>query len=133
MPDATATSPLTPILTPIFQALATALAGLVVAVAVKMLQKLNLSVDADQQAKLEYVAKQQILKAEEEAAAKYQLDQKFTSGAAKLQTATAGVIAKLPNVTQQEAEDAVHAALPQLALGATTLAGKVGEAVVTRP
>jgi len=107
------------------------LASALVALVVMALKKLGISISADNQAKLDYTAKQAVLKMQEVAASKLQQGLERIPGAQKLELATADVLAKLPNVTQAEAVDAIHAALPQLGLGAAAGITALGKALQT--
>ena len=109
------------------------LASTLVALVVLGLKKLGLSIDADKQAQLEYVAKQAVLKVEEQVSARVAgaVDASLGPITSKLNMAVVDVIAKLPRVSKQEAEDAIHAALPQLGLGAAAGAAALGKALRT--
>lgn len=92
-------------------AAAIALAPILVQWALKQLKKIGVQLDAEQQQKLEYFAKQAILRIEEWAAKKAGVTsfQKLTLAADQVQAAT--------GVSQGAAIDAIHAALPTLGLG----------------
>lgn len=106
-----------PILGAILTALAGVLAPILVKWAIGQLEKVHLTVSAERAAQLEYLAKQAILRAAELAAQQAKKGGAEPSGAAKLQIATADVTAKM-DVTPAEASDAIHAALPQVGIGA---------------
>jgi hypothetical protein len=108
------------------------LVPLLVMLAVKALKKLGISLDAEKQAQLEYVAKQAALKVEEVAANRIAAGLSKMSPTAKLRDAIGTVIDKLPNVSAKEAEDAIHAALPQIGAGASAGITVLGKAMQTR-
>lgn len=109
------------------------LASALVALAVMALKKLGISISADNEAKLQYTAKQAVLKVEEVVAAKVasSVDKYAAPVTDKLTMAVATVMTKLPNVTHEEAVDAIHAALPQLGLGAAAGVECLGKAMQT--
>lgn len=93
-------------------AVAAALAPYLVAWVVAQAKKVGLEVKAEEQQKLEYYAKQAILRAEEWAAKKAGI-----SSLQKLSVATDDVIAAT-GVSHGAAMDAIHAVLPTMNLGA---------------
>lgn len=105
----------------VLAAAAAALAPVLVVWAINQAKKIGLQVSADQQAKLEYLTKQAILRAEEWAAARVKVNLPVSAGDKLTQalndlTASAGIDA-------QTASDAIHATLPQLGLGASAPTG----------
>ncbi len=87
--------------------------GLVTTLLVKALQKANLSISADNQAKLEHLAEQAILATEEWAAARIKAKLP-TFSSDKLAQAVTTLTAKVPGITVDEAADLIHATLPQV-------------------
>ena len=108
------------------------LVPLLVMLVIRALKKVGISLDADKQAQLEYVAKQAALKIEEVAANRLAAQLSKMTPTQKLQSAVASVLDKLPNVSPREAEDAIHAALPQIGAGAAAGAVALGKAMRTR-
>jgi hypothetical protein len=114
------------IATPVLATLATALI-------VKALQKIGLSVDAEKQAKLEYLATQAILRAEEWAAARIKAQVGSTTAAMKLEKALTDLTDRVPGISREEAAALVHATLPKLQLGATGFLQGVRSAATAEP
>lgn len=103
---------------------ATALA----AVLVQWLRKLGLQIEAQQQGRIEHYAAQAILYVEEKAAK--QLKGKIPMPSEeKLSEATERLMAKVPGISLKEAEDIVHAVLPQLKGTGATFAAELGKAI----
>ena len=86
---------------------------LVTALVVRYVQKLGLTISAENQARLETAARQAILASEEWAAAKVKakLPEKITSEA-KLAHAVTHMVDQIPSVTTEQAEAIVTAQLP---------------------
>lgn len=98
--------------------LAAVLVSVLVALAVKVLKKVGLSLEADEQAKLEYFAAQGINKAKEMAAVKLKSAVTLSS-AEKKAIALDHVLANVPDVTPSVAGAVITATLPQLGEGAS--------------
>lgn len=121
----------------IIEAVAGLIASGIAAAAIKVLlllaARFKFQISASEAAQLEAEAKKAILLAEEWAANKYGANSAVDSGEAKLEKAVASIVAKIPNVSEQEAADAVHTALPQMGLGALAGAAKLIQAAQTAP
>ncbi len=111
--------------------LGTVLATLCVALATLVLRKIGISLDADRQAQLEYVVKQEVLRQEELAAERLKKTGIVTSGAEKLRSALEAVTDRLPRVDRDEAAAIVQAVLPQLGIGAAAGLRELGKALKT--
>ena len=96
---------------------AVAAAPLIVGWLARQLQRAGLQVTAEQQARLEYLTKQAILKAEELIAAHVKAGQPATAGD-KLVIAT-GSLMQSAGVDSITAANSIHAVLPTMGLGAT--------------
>ena len=94
------------------------LVGLAIAIARKMLKRLGLELEAEQQAQMEKVVRDAILRAEELAAARIKANE---PPAPKLHVAVNDVLAHFPEMTHQDVADLIHAHLPRLGLGAASL------------
>jgi hypothetical protein len=106
-----------------FDALAVVAAGFVVLLARRLLQKVGLSLKEDQERQLQYWVKQAVLKAEELINARRAAGQPASAAAAdKLIVAVDDLREKAPALTVKQASDKIHAALPDLGLGATASA-----------
>lgn len=123
---------LTPLVTPVLQLLGTVIAAALTALIVRLLQKVGLSVDADRHAKIEYVAKLAASRAEEFAAAYLKAHGSKLLPTQKLQLAVEDVMARLPRVSREEAQEIVQAVLPGLRLGATAGVAALGKAVASQ-
>lgn len=106
------------------------LVGLLTTLLVKVLQKYNLSISADNQAKLEYFAQQAILSTEEWAASRIKAHLPTVS-ADKLTQAITTLTAKVPGITADEAANLIHAALPKMELGAVSFLQGLQSAATT--
>jgi hypothetical protein len=98
--------------------LATALTGVLVALAVKALKKVGISLEAEQQAKLEYYAAQGINMAKEEAARRVKAGLDRLTPQQKEQMAVDHVMDNVPKADPIKVSDTVLATLPQLGEGA---------------
>ncbi|OFW05634.1 MAG: hypothetical protein A3H96_11275 [Acidobacteria bacterium RIFCSPLOWO2_02_FULL_67_36] len=112
--------------------LAPILATLLTALAYKALKRAGLDLDAEKQAKLEYLARQAILRAEEWGANQLKTHLPATSGQ-KLQRAVTDLLDKVPGISDVEAAALVHAELPKVALGASGFLQAVRTAATTAP
>jgi len=108
-----------------------ALASALVVLVVKLLQRVGIALDADRREALERVALQGAARAEEWAEKQIKAKLKVPS-AAKMNQAIAHVLERIPNVTAEEAEAVVTAALPQMGLGASAGAKALGKAIRSR-
>lgn len=97
-----------PIIANVLGALLSAIAVALVGYLVQLARKQGLEITADQQARLEYFAKQAALKVEELAAAK------LLPKADKLDVATLHVMDAVPGTPAERARATVLAALPEL-------------------
>ena len=116
-----------PIIDALIALAATALTGMIV----RLFQKVGLALDADRTAQVEYWARQAVLYAEERAAAQIGSSIVKWSPGAKLEAAVAQLMSKAPRITREEAEAIIHAALPQVGLGAAAAAAELGKALRT--
>jgi sorbitol-specific phosphotransferase system component IIBC len=111
-----------------------AVGGWIVALLVQLFRKAGIELDEKREAQLRDAAAAAIAKAEEWAAA--QLKGKFANkkipGQEKFERAVGDVLAKIPNVSREEAEDIVTAMLPQMGLGAAAGAAALGKALRTK-
>lgn len=99
------------ILVAVMAAATPVLVGLVMALLIKLLQRLHLSISAEQQAKLEALVRRAILKVEEVMAARIKKGLPVTS-ADKLESAIAEVTGQAPSLSRSEAASLIHAQLP---------------------
>src|SRR5690242_563442 len=104
---------------------AAALAPILVGWAIGQLKKVNLAVTADQQARLEYLTKQAILKAEEVIAARVKAGTPQT-GLDKLTVAT-GDLMQTAGISSDAALNVIHRVLPTTGLGAAANPTKAGQ------
>lgn len=115
------TEAISAIVWPVLGAVLTASAGVIAPIAVKLLlaqlKKIHITVSAERQGQLEYLAKQAVLRTAELAANKKKVTGVVTSGPDMLQIATVDIMAK-SDATPKEAADTIHAVLPQVGLGA---------------
>lgn len=108
-----------PIISNVLGILLAGVATALVAWLVQLARAKGFEISADQQAQLEYYAKQAALKVEELAKAKLMPD----NGSAKLDAAIRHVVNNVPNVTVDQARSTVLAVLPTIpGVGAVTLA-----------
>lgn len=101
-----------------------------VAIMVKVFQKLGLQIDAGQQMKLQSLAQQAILSSEEWAAAKIKANFTVTAKM-KLERALTTMLDKVPGISTEEAALLIEAELPKLNLGATQFVRAAREAATT--
>lgn len=119
-------------------ALATVIAGQLVAILGRVLQQQGLALSAEQQARLQVIARAAILRTEELFAAKLATGQEVTS-ADKLTHAINAVTAVQPSLSRDAAADLIHAVLPTvrapnpLVLGAKVMASTFLPFVQTLP
>lgn len=106
------------------------LATLATALMVKALQRIGLQVDAERKARLEYVASQAILRAEEWAAARLKANLPAT-GTEKLQAAMVDLTDRIPGISNEEASALIHATLPKLGAGAAAFLQGARQAATT--
>lgn len=121
-----------PLIDAVFQYLGVFAAAALSALIVQLLRKVGLSLDADRQAQVEYFARMAVAKAEELGAAYAKKHAVKMDPAHKLQIATQALIAKVPRITPDEAQDIVTAALPGMKMGAAAAMGKLGDALRSR-
>jgi len=114
------------ILTTVITAAVPVLVTLVTALLIKALKRVGLDLDAERQAQLEGIVKRAILKVEEVFEAKIKAGQPVTA-ADKLSAAVTDVIKNAPNLTPQQAADAIHAQLPLMRAAVTVPFGAVLE------
>lgn len=107
------------------------LVPLLTALLVQALKKLGLSLDAEKTAKVEYFARQAILRAEEWAATRIKLNAGTTTAAMKLERALTDLTDKVPGISREEAAQLIHATLPKMGLGAASFIQSVREAATT--
>jgi len=97
------------------------IAGALVALILKLLQRLNLSIDENEKAKVNALTQDVILQVEEWAAARIKAKiPEPTTAKDKLEKALADLTAKVPGITQDEAADLIHANLAKVGAGATS-------------
>lgn len=113
------------------QALEPLLISALVALAYKVFQRLHLSVSAERDAQLQWVAQQAVQYAEEKAANYVKSTGLVPKAEQKLNDALTVVLTKLPNVSELEATQAIQAALPQVGLGAAAGVSALGKAMLT--
>lgn len=113
----------------VFDVAVVVLVPLVVALAVRLLQKVGLSLSAENQAKLEKVARDGIMLAEERAAAAVRRSLPEWSSGEKLQAATRHLLDQVPGITTMEAERIVTAELPKVGVGAAAFLAATRQAV----
>ena len=94
------------------------LVPLLTALIFKALQKLNLNVSAQQEAKIKYFVQQAAMEAEEWGANKLKAKIPVVS-ADKLNRAVESILVKVPNITVEEAQKLVKTELAGIGLGAT--------------
>lgn len=102
----------------VFVAVAGSLGTLLVAILVKLLQRVGLSVSAEQQAKIEKLAQEAILAAEEWARAEIKAGSLKMPSTAKLVQATEDLMAKVPSLTAEDADAVIHAQIAKLRVAA---------------
>lgn len=111
----------------VFQSAILALMPLLVAAIVQFVRKLGMDLSASQQAKLQVIAENAVLAAEEWAVSR--IKRKIpTPGESKLARAVESILFKVPGVTEDEAKELINAALPKVGLGATDFLTKVRQA-----
>lgn len=96
----------------------------IVAVLVQALRKYGIQIGAEQQARLQVIAENAVLAAEEWAVARIKRAVP-TSDGEKFERAAEIVVSKVPGISDDEAHDLIHAALPKIGLGATDFLSKV--------
>lgn len=107
------------------------IASLVAGILVKVFQKFGLDVSAEKHAKLEKIALDAILRAEEWAASKVRTAPGSITAANKLEQAVTDIVDKVPGVTRDEAADLVHANIAKLGLGAAGFTQGLRQAATT--
>lgn len=100
--------------------LGAALAYFVIRLVQGVAAKLHLQVSEQTDAQIRYYAAQAVKAAEEYAAKRLKMSGVVMSGDEKLEAALASVVAKIPGVDKVVAQDAIHAALTDLSLGAAS-------------
>lgn len=94
------------------------LVPVIVGIAVQVLRRVGLQVSASQQARMQAIAENAVLAAEEWAVARAK--RKFpVSSDQKLERALETILYKVPGIDREEAKELVDAALPKVGLGAT--------------
>lgn len=96
----------------------------IVALIVQAARKYGFQIGAEQQARLQVIAENAVLAAEEWAADRIK-QQVPTSGFKKFERAADILLSKVPGISDEEAHDLIHAALPKIGLGATDFLSKV--------
>lgn len=121
------------IVSELVQVVGSVLAAALVALVVRLLQKVGLQIDAEKRAHLEAAAVQAVARAEEWAAAqvKAKLAKKIPS-AEKFERAVADVLDRVPGVDRAEAEAIVTSALPAMGVGASAGVRELGKALRSR-
>jgi hypothetical protein len=112
--------------------LGTALTAVLVALAIKALQRIGISLDAERAAQLEYTARQAVLAVEERAAAYAKAHVTKMLPAEKMRQAIIDVTNRIPNVDDLEARRVIEAVLPQVGAGAAAGLRELGKAIGTR-
>lgn len=97
------------------------IATLVSALIVQLLRKKGFELDAEKTAKLEYITTQVVLRAEEWAASRLKGNAGPTTGAMKLERAMSDLADKVPNISREDAAASIHATLPKMGLGASSV------------
>ena len=110
--------------------LSAVLAGQAVALLALLLKKIGFVLSADRLAQLQTVALQEIRKVAELSAQKAKAGV-IVPSVEKLEMAVIGITSRLPNVSDEEAADAVHAALPLVGEGASSYLKSLLTAVQT--
>lgn len=110
---------------------AVVLVPLAVAAVVKILQRLGLEVEAGQRDRIERIVREAVLSVEEWAAAAARRSNVSVRAGAKLERAVTAILDRVPNISRQEAEALVHAALPALGLGAAEHLARTRQAAET--
>lgn len=100
---------------------------LVVAFIVQQIRKTGLEISAQSQARLQVIAENAVLAVEEWAADRVKRAIP-TANSQKYARALEIVLEKVPGISEDEAHDLIHAALPKVGVGATDFLAKVREA-----
>jgi len=108
------------------------LTGALVALVVKLLQRMGIALDVERMQQLESIARQAVAKAEEIAAGHAKAQVREWTGAEKLSAAVTEIVAKLPRVNREEAKSIVQAVLPSMGIGAAAGAVELGKALRTQ-
>jgi hypothetical protein len=105
----------------ILLALAGVLAGYAVAIAHRVFARFGVALDQAKDDQIAYVVRQSVMKAEEMINAQVRAGvlPLAKSADAKFNMALDDLLKKVPGLSTKEAVDQIHAALPQLGLGAT--------------
>lgn len=105
--------------------------GLLVPILVQVLRRAGLQLSVEREAAVNQVALLAAAEVEEWAAKKLKANLPV-SGGEKAERAIETILTKLPNVTEAEAKAALHAALPQIGLGAAAGLKELGKALSTK-
>lgn len=105
--------------------------GLLVPIFIQILRRAGLQLTVEREAALNQVALLAAAEVEEWAAKRLKANLPI-SGGEKMERALETVLSKLPNVSEAEAKVAIHAALPQIGLGAAAGLKELGKALVTK-
>ncbi len=108
------------------------LVGVLVAVAVKLLQRFGIALDVERQQQLESAARAAVLRIEELAASTAKSQLRSWTGPEKLSAAITDVVERIPRVDRGEAERIIQAVLPSVGIGAAAGAAELGNALRTQ-
>lgn len=100
------------------------------AIVVQVLRLINIQLSEAQRAKVQQVVANALLEVEEWASARLKAELPVTSGQ-KLTRAVEQIVAKVPNVTAEEAETLVRQELPKVGLGAVSFLAKTAQAALS--
>lgn len=106
------------VLAPVLEALATAAVAAFLALVIQLARRVGLDLSAQQQARVEHYARLAIAAAEEWAARQIKEQHEAPASADKLAYAIQALLMQVPGVSEQEAEDVIHASLERLGKGA---------------
>ena len=107
-----------------------AIVGLVVPLMVQLLRRAGLNISAEREGYLNQVALIAAAEVEEWASKKLKANLPVSAGE-KMERALESVLSKIPNVTENEAKAAIHAALPQIGLGAAAGLKELGKSITS--
>lgn len=116
---------------PIVTALGGVLVSVLVALAIRALQKIGVDLDVKRQEQLEGVARAAVLRVEEITKAQARKQLATWSGPEKLREAVTEVVDRIPRVDALEAQRVVQAVLPTVGIGAAA-AVELGKALQTK-
>jgi len=113
----------------VFSVAALVIAPLAVALVARLLRKVGLSLDAEKQAKIEKIARDGILLAEEKAARLVKAKLRPMLSSEKLAMAMKHLLDQVPGISTDEAELIVTQELPKVGVGATAVFAATRQAV----